>query len=102
MKKQVLGRENTIKLVWNLETQLLTKVVLLDFWFVDLAQQINRFDDLFLKTGVHWVLPGKSSSGLIDNSSPTLQAAQKFANDAFETTKSTFNLAYFRYEWKNF
>lgn len=102
LKKQVLSRQDTITTVWNLETQTLTKTALLDFWFSDLAQEAIRFNDLFLNSGVHWVLPGKSSSGLIDNIVPTTQAATQLAYNAFATTKETFKKIYFRYEWNTF
>lgn len=102
LKKQVLSREDTITAVWNLETQALTKAALLDGWFADLVQEISRFNDLFLKFGVHWVLPGKSSSGFIDNDVPTAQATIQLADNTFKNTTKVFEDIYFRCEWKTF
>ena len=102
LKKQVLTQEDVITTTWNLESQGLVKILLLDFWFTDLAQELIRFNDLFLNSGVHWVLPGKSSNGFIDNNVPTAQAAMRFADDIFAKTNEVFYKVYFRYEWKNF
>ena len=102
LKKEVLTQEDAITTTWNLESQGLIKVLLLEFWFTDLAQELIRFNDLFLNSGVHWVLPGKSSNGLIDNNVPTMQAAMRFADDVFTKTDKVFSKMYFRYEWNTF
>lgn len=102
LKKQVLSRENVIKMVWDLNTQAITKSAILDFWFADLAEQIHRFDDLFLNSGVYWVIPNKSPSNFLENEIPTLDAAESFAKKIFDSTNLTFEKIYFRYEWKAF
>ncbi len=48
LKKQVLSREDIIETTWNIETQANFYEVLLEFWFNDTAQQMERFKELFL------------------------------------------------------
>lgn len=102
LKKQVLSQEESITMARSLETQSLLKETLLDFWFFDLAQQVTRFDDLFLESGTYWVLPSNLGVGFENNDAASVEAAKKFAEMAYTITNYIFTKTYFRFEWKVF
>lgn len=101
LKKQVLGEDDAIILSWNLETQETTSKILLDYWLSDLASQVVRFNDLFVSSAVHLVIPTMVDQNE-DNEIPTLEAARLFGEMVFSASDYLISKAYFRFEWNVF
>ncbi|MGI4873004.1 MAG: Fic family protein [Janthinobacterium lividum] len=81
LKKQVLTREDTIKTLWNDETQDEIFDAILGIWIDDAGNQLQKFDDLFLNNGYTGaVYPAVGSTEWIENPVPVNEFKSKIRN----------------------
>ncbi len=102
LKKQVLNREDTIELVWGAETQANFYETIIGYWLDDLTQQMQRFDDLFIKsefTFLHRAAPNKAfvTSGEIG-----LVAIQSYSKTMLEKFYDPIDSVALRFNWSEF
>jgi len=103
LKKQVLMREDVLTMTWNAETQPLFRTALFEFWINDLAQELSRFNDLFLQSEISFLYKDVTGEGVpIYNSGETLPEAHILIEKAFTNEKETVRWAAIRFLWGGF
>ncbi|OGX88754.1 hypothetical protein BEN47_08390 [Hymenobacter lapidarius] len=103
LKKQVLSREDTITTIWGLEAQSQIYDEILSFWLKDLSDQLQRFDDLFIRNEIAFLYRfSEDDNSTFHSSNKTLEKAQEFADNAFSEQKELIAWAAFRFLWYGF
>ena len=102
LKKQVLTRKDAVERIWDAATQSSFPDILLEFWFDDLAQELVRYNELFLnkKTAISYHAAGQQHySGSM---AITLKEAQIHAREYFDSSDRVIDHALLVFEWNEF
>lgn len=102
LKKQVLSRDNVIMMTWDMATQAKLWKELFEFWFINLEEQLLKFDDLFLNKQVLFYFIDKTpkitqlghataEQNMSSNGNKKFDTALSLANNVLSTSSKQIN-----------
>ena len=109
LKKQVLSREDAIKITWNLETQAQFYKALLSIWLDSFEQELARFNSLFIDSEIRVAFKKKADAGVKKKygedyqfSYGPLSEAHAFTQEALKGHHGLAHEVIMRIDWTGF
>lgn len=102
LKKQVLTREDKINMIWSPEVQASFYRSPLKFWFDDVANELTRYNELFLDSSVSIVYHKVDDKNFGGSSAKSVVDAQLDAQEYLNKSDIKLDQVSLLFDWKTF